>query len=225
MEALRAQFFDLEIIVQAWPLLLQGLWITLTLSVVVVTLGLSLGLLVALASLSERRWLRWPTLALVDLFRALPPLVLLIFVYAGLPFAGLQLSPFLAVVLAFALNNAAYYGEVYRAGLLAVPPGQSESARASGMSALQTLLWVVLPQAVRKVTPDLLSNTVEVIKLTSLASVVSLADLLYRAEMARSLTYNSSPIVAAGVIYLLMLWPLVRLISLFERGDSQVPRH
>ena len=156
----------------------------------------------------------------VALFDALTEgviLVLLIFVYAGLPFAGFRLSPFSAVVIAFFLNNSAYYGEIFRAGIVSVGFGQTEAARSTGLSYAQTLLYVVLPQAVRNVLPDLLSNTIEVIKLTSLASVVSLAEILYSAEMARSVTYNASPLVLAAGVYLVFLWPLVRLVSRFGR--------
>ena len=85
------------------------------------------------------------------------------------------------------------------------------------MTKAQAMVWVVLPQAVRNVLPDLVSNTVEVVKLTSLASVVSLSEMLHQADLARSVTYNASPIVLAAAIYLALLWPLVRLISRFER--------
>lgn len=217
MDAIIQQFFNLDIIWRAAPLLAQGLWMTARLCAAVVLLGLVGGLFVALATLSTSRWLRWPALLYVDVFRALPPLVLLVFVYSGLPFAGVELSPFTAVVLAFLLNNSAYYGEVYRAGLLSVPNGQREAARATGLGPVQTLVHVVLPQAVRNVLPDLLSNTIEVVKLTSLASVVSLAELLYAANMARSITYNASPLVAAALLYLILLWPLVRLVSRYQR--------
>ena len=144
-------------------------------------------------------------------------LVLLIFVYAGLPFAGLRLSPFTAVVIAFFLNNSAYYGEIFRAGIQSVGHGQHEAARSTGLSAPQTLIHVILPQAVRNVLPDLLSNTIEVIKLTSLASVVSLGEMLHAADMARSVTYNASPVVLAALVYLVLLWPLVRAVSRFGR--------
>ncbi len=217
MEALAAQFFDLSIMAAALPMVIDGLWVTLALCAVVVPMGLAGGLMVAMAALSPRRWLRWPIIALIDLFRALPPLVLLIFVYSGLPFAGVRLDPFVAVALAFLLNNAAYYGEIYRAGIESVPPGQMEAARSTGLSHPQAMAWVVLPQAVRNVLPDLVSNTVEVVKLTSLASVVSLSELLHQADLARSVTYNASPIVLAAGIYLAILWPLVRLAGRFER--------
>ncbi|MFD2236856.1 amino acid ABC transporter permease [Aureimonas populi] len=217
MDAVIRQFFNIEVMMQAAPLLLQGLWMTAQLCAAVVGLGLVGGLLVALASLSPRPLLRYPALVYVDVFRALPPLVLLVFVYSGLPFAGVELSPFAAVVLAFLLNNSSYYGEVYRAGLQSVPAGQREAARATGLTETQALFSVVLPQAVRNVLPDLLSNTIEVVKLTSLASVVSLAELLYAANMARSITYNASPLVAAALIYLVLLWPLARLVSRYQR--------
>ena len=121
------------------------------------------------------------------------------------------------MVRGFLLNNAAYYGVIYRAGILSIGAGQREAARSTGLTATQTMLHIVLPQAVRNVLPDLVSNTVEVVKLTSIASVVALAELLYQADMARSVTYNASPMVAAAGIYLVILWPLVRLVSRLER--------
>lgn len=211
------QFFNTEIMIAAWPTVLSGLWMTVRICAVVIVLGAIGGLAVALMSLSPRRWLRWSTTIYVDFFRAVPPLVLLIFVYSGLPFAGLRLSPFEAVVIAFLLNNSAYYGECYRAGIQSIGAGQYQAARSTGLTHAQAMTYVVLPQAIRNVLPDLLSNTVEVVKLTSLASVVSLGELLYAADMARSITYNASPIVMAGAIYLVFLWPAVRLISRFER--------
>lgn len=220
MEAIGEQFFNLDVMRRALPLILRGLGMTALLCVVVIPLGLIAGLLAALAARSERRWLRWSTVAFIDFFRAIPPLVLLIFVYSGLPFAGVRLDPFAAVVIAFMLNNAAYYGEIYRAGLDSVGTGQWEAARSTGLSWRQSLTWVALPQAVRNVLPDLVSNTIEVVKLTSLASVVSLGEMLHAADMARSVTYNASPIVLAAGIYLVVLWPLVRLVSRFERRPA-----
>lgn len=217
MNAIVEQFFNLDIMAQAWPSILSGLWVTLKVCLVVIPLGLLGGLLVALACLSTNRPLRWFAIFMVDLLRSIPPLVLLIFVYSGLPFAGIRLEPFAAVAVAFLLNNSAYYGEVYRAGILSVDKGQSEAARSTGMSASSTFVYVVLPQAVRNVLPDLLSNTIEVVKLTSLASVVSLGEMLYRADMARSITYNASPIVLAAAVYLVLLIPFVRLVSYYER--------
>lgn len=218
MENVIDTFFNIDIMRQSFPLLLKGALITLKLCAVVIILGLAGGLAFALAAISPRGWLRWSAIIYIDFFRALPPLVLLIFVYSGLPFAGLDLSPFMAVVIAFLLNNSAYFAEVFRAGINSIPKGQTEAALATGLSPVQTMRYVVLPQAVRNVLPDLLSNTVEVVKLTSLASVVSLSELLYAANMARSVTYNSSPLVLAAALYLAVLWPLVRVISRYQRS-------
>ncbi len=217
MEALLEQFFDFAIMARALPLVLTGLGQTVVLCLVVIPLGLIGGLLVALTSLARSRTVRWTAAAGIDFFRAIPPLVLLIFVYAGLPFAGIRLSPLAAVAIAFLLNNSSYYGEIYRAGIESVGRGQWDAARSTGLKAYQALIYVVLPQAVRNVLPDLISNTVEVVKLTSLASVVALPELLYSADMARSITFNTSPIVLAAGIYLVMLWPIVRLVSRLER--------
>ena len=217
MDAIVQQFFNVGIMTQALPLILSGLKQTAIICLIVVPLGLVGGLVFALLSLAPQRIVRWPTVVAIDVFRSIPPLVLLIFVYAGLPFAGVRLSPLSAVAIAFFLNTSSYYGEIYRAGIESIGLGQWDAARSTGMRAHQTLSYVVLPQAVRNVLPDLISNTVEVVKLTSIASVVALPELLYSADMARSVTFNSSPIVLAAAIYLALLWPLVRLISRLER--------
>lgn len=217
MEQFVEQFFNFSLMMEASPIIWRGLRMTLLLCLVVIPLGLSGGLIVALASQSRFRWVRIATVIYVDIFRAIPPLVLLIFIYSGLPFAGVQMSPFTAVSLSFLLNNSAYYGEVYRAGIESIGTGQTLAARSTGLTSFQTMAYVVLPQAIRNVLPDLLSNTVEVVKLTSLASVVALPELLYAADMARSISYNASPIVMAAAIYLAILWPVIRLMSRFER--------
>ena len=209
-------FFNFQIMSEASPLLIRGLGTTAMLCAVVIPLGLIGGLTVALMALSSNPWLRWSIIALIDFFRAVPPLVLLIFIYSGLPFAGIELSPFTAVCVGFFLNNSAYYAEIYRAGIESVGVGQMEAARSTGLKNIQAMVYVILPQATRNVLPDLLSNTIEVVKLTSIASVVALQELLYSADMARSVTYNSSPIVMAAGIYLLILWPVVRMLSKLE---------
>jgi polar amino acid transport system permease protein len=221
MQAIVQQFFNFGIMAKALPLVLTGLWTTLLICLVVIPLGLSGGVLVAATSLSRNALFRRITRLLVDLFRALPPLVLLIMVYSGLPFIGIRLTPLAAVSIAFFLNNSSYYGEIFRAGIESVPSGQWEAARSTGLSATQTFLFVVLPQAVRNVLPDLVSNTIEVVKLTSLASVVSMPEMLYSADMARSLTFNASPIVLAAAIYLAILWPAVRLVSRLEHAVAR----
>lgn len=209
-------FLNREIILAAWPILLQGLWSTILLSLMVVPLGVAGGIMLAVLSTVRSPYVRWPLMAWVDFFRAFPPLVLLIFLYAALPFAGLELGAFGCVAIGFFLNTGAYYGEILRAGIESVPSGQTEAARATGLSRLQTMAHVILPQAIRNVLPDLMSNTLEVVKLTSIASVVALPELLFQARQAQSVTYNPTPIVVAAIAYFLLLWPLVRLVSRLE---------
>ena len=216
MDELIQSFFNVEIAAAALPIVIQGLLNTILLSLLVVPLGLLGGIVLALLAHSRSRFVRWPLIAWVDFFRAFPPLVLLILLFAGLPFAGLELGGFACVAIAFFLNTGAYYGEILRAGIESIPNGQVEAARSTGLSRLQAMIYIVLPQAVRNVLPDLLSNTLEVVKLTSLGSVVAVPELLYQARQAQSLTFNPTPIVMAAVVYFLILWPMVRVLSRLE---------
>ena len=179
-------------------------------------LGFGAGLALAVTSTARSLALRLAVIFWTDLFRAFPPLVLLILLYGGLPFMGLELGGVACMAIAFFLNTGAYYGEVIRAGIESVPAGQSDAARALGLTKVQTQRFIVLPQALRAVLPDLVSNTLEVVKLTSLASVVAVPELLYQARQAQSLTYNASPIIAASVLYALLLWPFVKLLRRLE---------
>src|SRR3984893_7834529 len=216
VEAMIQTFFNPEIIAAAWPIVLAGLLNTILLSLIVVPLGLFGGLFLALLASVRHPLVRWPLMAWVDFFRAFPPLVLLVLLFAGLPFAGLELGGFACVAIAFFQLTSAYYGEIFPAGIESIPRGQVEGARSTGLSRLQALCYIGLPQAVRNVLPHLLSNTREVVKLTSLGSVVAVPELLYQARQAQSLTYNPTPIVVAAIIYFLLLWPLVRLLSRLE---------
>jgi polar amino acid transport system permease protein len=216
MDAIIQNFFNIPIMTEAFPFLMRGLGTTALLCLAVIPLGLIGGLVVALMMGTKNRVYKWALICVVDFFRAVPPLVLLIFIYSGLPFAGINIPPFAAVCLGFMLNNSAYYAEIYRAGIESIGAGQMEAARSTGLNNTQSMIYVILPQATRNVLPDLLSNTIEVVKLTSIASVVAMQELLYSADMARSLTYNSSPIVLAAGIYLIILWPVVRLLSRLE---------
>jgi polar amino acid transport system permease protein len=216
MEEIVQSFFNGDIAAAALPIVLNGLLNTVLLSLMVVPLGFLGGLILALLAHARTPMLRWPLMAWVDFFRAFPPLVLLVLLFAGLPFAGLELSGFACVAIAFFLNTGAYYGEILRAGIESIPHGQVEAARSTGLSRLQAMTYIVLPQAIRNVLPDLLSNTLEVVKLTSLGSVVAVPELLFQARQAQSVTFNATPIVMAAVIYFLILWPMVRLLSRLE---------
>lgn len=213
MDEFVTTFLNLEVLKQVWPLLLQGLWMTLALAAVSVPLAVLGGVAIAMAQDVPNRLLRFLIVAYVDLLRAIPPLVLLILIFFGLPFLGLKLNEFTAAVLALTLNGSSYFAEIFRAGIESVPKGQREAARSTGLTWFQTMANVVVPQGTRNVLPDLISNTVELVKQTSIASAVALQELLRSAQLAQGLLYNPTPLIAAAIIYFLMFWPFVRLVS------------
>lgn len=216
-EAIRFSFFNWDSLVQVYPLLLKGWWMTVKLCVAVAPLGFALGALIATVYSFKIRMVNWFLIVYVDFFRSIPPLVLLIYTVYGLPLLGWDVPAFGAVLVAFTLNSSSYFGEIIRAGTESIPKGQLEAARSTGLTPMQAMAHVILPQAVRNVAPDLTSNTLELIKVTSIASVVALPELLRMGRVAQGLVYNATPLIAAAVIYLIMLWPMVRLLSRLER--------
>lgn len=218
MDEFIAAFFNVESMRTVAPMLWRGFQITLLLTVAIVPAALLLGLAIAVL-----RDLKVPVLdkflaAYVDLLRALPPLVLIIYLYSGLPFFGVRLGEFGTVVIALVANGAAFFGEIFRAGLESVSKGQREAARSTGLSLLATELFVVLPQGVKRVVPPVASNIVELTKATALGSVVALPELLKAARTGQSLVYDATPLMMAALIYLVCLWPIVRLLSRLEHG-------
>ena len=223
MEALLQNFFNFAIYREVFPFLLRGLWTTVWLSLLVIPTGIITGLALALVvTQTKHRWLRIVVAIYIDFFRAFPPLVLLILIYFGAPFLGLELPKLAAVAIGFMLNNSSYFCEVFRAGIESVPGGQMEAARSTGLTRMQTIGYVIVPQATRNVLPDLVGNSIEVIKLTTIASVVALPELLRVARDAQSLVYNPSPIVLAALMYLALLWPLVRILSRLEHKSRAI---
>jgi polar amino acid transport system permease protein len=217
MESLIQNFFNLQIYRDALPYLLSGLWTTVWLSALVIPIGMVAGLLLAIGLTQARsKLVAAAIIAYIDFFRSFPPLVLLILVYFGWPFLGVELNKLTAVVIAFGLNNASYYAEVMRAGLKSVPAGQMEAARSTGLTNRQALWYVVVPQGVRNVVPDLVGNSIEVVKLTTIASVVALPELLHAAREVQSIAFNPSPIILAALLYLLLLLPLTRWLGRME---------
>ena len=226
MDLILQYFFNREVVREVLPYVLKGLLTTVQLSALVIPLGLAAGLLLAVAGFVARsRLLRAALVVYVDFFRAFPPLVLLIFLYTGLPYLGLELSPLQSVALGFTLNNSSYFGEILRAGLEAVPRGQREAALSTGMSRWQVLVHIEIAQAVRSVFPDLVSNMIEVVKLTTIASVVAVPEMLYAARTAQSMLYNPTPIVLAALLYLVLLWPLVVVLTQLERRHRRRAAH
>jgi polar amino acid transport system permease protein len=217
MQEFVASFANLGSLARIYPLLLQGLQVTTLLSLVTVPLAVALGLVIAVLYSFHLRFLNPLLLVYVDALRAFPVLVLLVLIFYGLPFLGIEFAAFPAAVLAIALNNSGYYGEIFRAGIETVPRGQREAARSTGLTAWQTTFSVVLPQAVRNVLAPLAGNTLELIKTTSIATTVALPELLRSARVAQESTYNPTPLTAAALIYFVLLWPLTRVVARLER--------
>lgn len=210
-------FLNAEVMRRTFPMLLQGLWITLQLGAASIVAGLVLGLGLAMARLYGPGPIRFVTRLYIDIFRSIPLLVLLIIVYYALPFVGLRLSPFASAMSALTLVSGAYTAEIFRAGIEAIPKGQFEASAALGLNGRQTMADVILPQAVRIVIPPLTNNSINVVKDTALASVVAMPDLLKQATQAQALAANPTPLIVAAVIYIAFLWPLVALVSRMER--------
>ena len=221
MEALNLfldNFADWDSLVRIWPLLWQGFQLTVLLSIVTLPLAIAVGLVLAVAYSFHHKALNVALLIWIDLFRSFPVLVLLILIFYGLPFLGLKLPSFAACVLALVLNNSGYYGEIFRAGIESIPHGQREAARAVGLRPLQVIFLVILPQAIRKVLAPLASNSLELVKTTSIAALVALPELLRSARVAQEQTYNPTPLTAAAVIFFVLLWPFARLVAKLERN-------
>jgi polar amino acid transport system permease protein len=189
----------------------------LLLGVTCIVLGSLGGLVVCLARLYAPAPIRILAIAYIDIFRAVPALVVLTMIYYALPFVGIRLSGFVSAALGLSLVLSAFTAEVCRAGIEAVPKGQFEAASALGLHIILILRKVVLPQALRVAIPPTTSNWVSVIKDTSLASVVAIPELLKQATDAQALMANPTPILAAALIYLVLLWALVRLIGYLEK--------
>lgn len=217
MESLIENFANLDSLMRIYPLLLQGLELTVLLAVVALPLAMLLGLSIAVLYSFHYRGLRIALLIYIDLLRSFPVVVLLILIFYGLPFFGLTLGGFAAVVLAIVLNNSGYYGEIFRAGIEAVPRGQREAALALGFRPLHVVFHIILPQAIRKVLAPLASNSLELIKMTSIAALVAVPDLLRSARVAQEQTYNPTPLTAAALIFFVLLWPFARWVARLER--------
>jgi len=202
-------FLNARILAIAVPRVAEGFVITVVLAVLVVLAGLAAGLLLAIVRAFRLRALNILIVFAVDLFRALPPLVIIVLIFFGLPGIGLSLSGFAATWLSLTLVLMAFAEEIFWAGILAVPAGQWDAARAMGLRFLPTLLLVVLPQAVRLTIPPLTNRTIAIIKGTALGSVVGMYEILASAQSVVSDHYNPSPLLLGSAAYLVLFIPVV----------------
>ncbi|WP_213875340.1 amino acid ABC transporter permease [Pseudomonas sp. dw_358] len=211
--------FDWPLVLQNLPLLLEALWVTLQVSVAALVIGFFIGIGVASMRLSAAPWLRRCGGAYIFVFRGIPLLVQLLFVYYFLPRVGMpNVSPMTAAVIALALCCAAYIAEILRGGFLAIPAGQLEAAGLLGLSAQQMLVRIRVPQAVRLTLPALVNEMILLIKASSLVSVVGLADLTRTAQnMAASDYLFVQDYLMLAVFYCLINMPLAWCGSRLER--------
>jgi polar amino acid transport system permease protein len=217
--------FDLSIFLSALssPSLVQGAWITIWLTVVSFGFGLAIGLVVAIARDNRFRVVRALAWGYVWVFRAVPTLVQLLFVWNALPqivpaLKGTWFTPFMAAALALSMNEGAYAAEIVRGGLLAIDDGQKLAARALGLSPFRTFRRVIAPQLVRVIIPPISNDFITLLKITSLAYIISLRELLNNAQLAIASTFRFAEWYAAVAVYFLVI------VSIFMVVQSQLEK-
>jgi polar amino acid transport system permease protein len=191
------------------PSIVDGFVLTIYLAVAVIITGLAVGLALALLRTAQIRPLNWAIVFLVDLLRALPPLVIIVLFYFALPYIGIRMSGFTATWTSLSLVLAAFAEEIFWAGILAVPKGQWEAARSTGLTFSQTLAFVVLPHAIRLTIPPLTNRAIAITKGTALASVVGVPEILTQAITGESFSGNASPLTLGAAAYLVLFVPFV----------------
>ncbi len=234
------QYFDFTIMGDHFGEILEGFLRNLLLFTVAVLLALAFGLLLALIrQLPGRRLLplRGVTIAYIDVFRAIPLLIVLLLISGGIPYLNFlpkdiripqwfgQPDPFWYAVLALTLVYGAYMAEVYRAGIEAVPSGQMEAARSLGMSHNQAMRHVVVPQAVTKIPAPMLNEMISLLKDTTLASVIAYSESVLLGREVLAETFNSSAVMLAGLMFLVITLPAARLVDyLIKRNQGKITR-
>ena len=211
--------WDFASIVANADVLAVGALGTLRIFAICVVAGLGLGLVVGLGRYSQRRAFYWPATAFVEFFRNTPVLVQILWFYFALPMLmPFEISPLAAAALGISLNSAAFSAEIYRGGIQSIDRGQWDGARALGMTFLQAMRRIILPQALKRMTPALTNRAIEIFKMSTLASAVAYVELLQQGKLIASLNYN--PIEAyttVAVIFFVFLWPMVQFTYVLER--------
>ena len=202
-------FFNARVMAKYLPDILEGTVLTIELALLVVLSGILAGLVLALIRSLAIRPVNFLIVFVVDLFRSLPPLVIIVLIYFGLPAAGVAPSGFVSTWLSLAFVLMAFSEEIFWAGITSVPRGQWEAARSTGLSFGQTLLSVVLPQALRLTIPPLTNRTIAITKGTALGSVVAVTEILGEASSAVSNSYNPSPLMLGAAAYIVLFLPVV----------------
>jgi polar amino acid transport system substrate-binding protein len=224
LSQLKESFLNWDLYKQAIPDLLKtGLPNTLILTVSAAVIGLVLGMALAVAGISRARWLRWPARVYTDIFRGLPEVVIILLIGLGVgPVVGglTGNNPYPLGIAALGLMAAAYIGEIFRSGIQSVEPGQLEASRALGFSYRESMRLVVVPQGVRRVLPALMNQFISLLKASSLVYFLGLVanqrELFQVGRDLNAQTGNLSPLVAAGLCYLLLTVPLTHLVNFID---------
>ena len=206
-------------------LMLEGTEITLTIFTITLVLALPIGLLAALARISGFKPVSLLMEFYIWLMRGTPLMLQLLFVYFALPMVGIMLPDMAAALLAFTLNYAAYFAEIFRAGILSISKGQFEAAKSLGMTYPQTMRRIVIPQMIRYVLPPVSNETINLVKDTSLIYILAMNDLLRVARTIVQREFDMTPFVVAGVFYLAMTfvltWVFKKLEAHYAKYDQQ----
>ncbi|MCR8723385.1 amino acid ABC transporter permease [Frigidibacter sp. ROC022] len=213
-------FLNGAVLAKYTPSILQGVWVTVELSILIVISGTLLGTLLACIRAYRLRLISFLIVIYADIFRALPPLVLILLAYFGLPNIGLSLSSFTVLFVILGLTLGAFAEEIIWAGITSTDKGQWEAARSTGLGFTRTLIHVVLPQAVRMVIPPLTNRAIAITKMTALGTVIGVPDILNQATTAQSFSGNASPLTLAAMAYVLLFLPFVILSRWLESRFS-----
>jgi His/Glu/Gln/Arg/opine family amino acid ABC transporter permease subunit len=219
------ELFNLDVVAQYGPALLRGLSVTVFLTTVVILAALVLAIPVALIRMSPNVVLRGFGSFYVEVIRGTPLLLQLVYIYYVLPSLGVNLDPMLAAIVGLTLNYTAYMSEVYRGGILAVPKSQWEAAATVGMTKARAFHRIVLPQALRIVTPALGNYFISLFKDTALASVVTVQELTFTGQIISARSYQYFTIyTVTGILYLAVGYPAALFVRWLEKRTSQTYR-
>ena len=207
------------------PYFFKGIWYTIVITVFSVIIGIVLGIILALMRLSKNPILHWLAVCYIEFIRGTPQMVQILFVYFGIGYLISNLSALVAGIIAIGLNSGAYVAEDIRSGIDSLPKGQMEAARSLGLSRQKAFRYVIIPQAIKNIWPALGNEFINLLKDSSLVSVIGVAELMYQTQLVQTSTYKGVlPLFIAMIIYFIMTFSLTRLLNHFEkrmkRNDS-----
>lgn len=207
----------MDLIVQIWPSLLSGLQTTLALFAIVLVVSLPLGLLIGVLRVYGPKWLQAILGIYIYIMRGTPLMLQLMFVFFGLPFVGISLDRFIAALLAFILNYAAYFAEIFRGGIISVPDGQFEAIHVLKIGKVRGFFRIILPQVFRVVMPSVGNEVISLVKDTSLVYVIGIGELLRAGQIAVNTYATLVPFIAVGILYLLVTGIVTFILNKIEQ--------